>query len=121
MGVEKDRSACETCSRLDLCGRCILVVGGRHQHVSHLRRMVEDHNGSFIHHDGGTEESMSKLAGMFGRADAVLFPVKCVSHAAQNKVKDLCRRHAKPFVPLRSSGMGAYLEALETLTSERSA
>jgi hypothetical protein len=107
------------CPKLDLCGRCILVVGGRHQHVAHLRRMVEDLNGSFVHHDGGTEQSMEKLASLFGRADAVLFPVKCISHAAQSKVKTLCRRHDKPFVPLRKSGMEAYVEALESLTRAR--
>ncbi|MTJ80608.1 MAG: DUF2325 domain-containing protein [Telmatospirillum sp.] len=107
------------CPKLDLCGRCILVVGGRHQHVSHLRRMVEEYNGSFVHHDGGTEQSMDKLANLFGRADAVLFPVKCVSHAAQSKVKTLCRRYDKPFVPLRKSGMEAYVEALETLAGGR--
>lgn len=107
---------CEApCGRLDLCGRCILVVGGRHQHVSHLRRMVEECNGSFVHHDGGTEESMAKLSGLAGRADAVLFPVKCVSHAAQSKVKKLCRQWNKPFVPLRKSGMEAYIEALQSL------
>lgn len=116
----KDRAAADgVCPKLDLCGRCILVVGGRHQHVSHLRRMVEEYNGSFVHHDGGTEQSMDKLANLFGRADAVLFPVKCVSHAAQSKVKTLCRRYDKPFVPLRKSGMEAYVEALETLAGGR--
>ena len=100
---------------VDLCGRCILVVGGRHQHVSHLRRAVEACNGCFIHHDGGTEESIAKLCNLASRADAVLFPVKCVSHAAQDTVKKLCRRSDKPFVPLRSSGVEAFLQALHAL------
>ncbi|MDR3436572.1 DUF2325 domain-containing protein [Telmatospirillum sp.] len=111
----KQASGDRVCPKFDLCGRCVLVVGGRHQHVSHLRRMVEEFNGCFVHHDGGTEESMGKLTNLFGRADVVLFPVKCVSHAAQSKVKSLCRRYDKPFIPLRKSGMEAYIEALENL------
>jgi hypothetical protein len=117
--VANDGKADRLCPRFDLCGRCILVVGGRHQHVSHLRQMVENFNGCFVHHDGGTEQSIGKLSNLFGRADAVLFPVKCVSHAAQNKVKSLCRRYDKPFVPLRRSGMEAYIEALESLAGGR--
>lgn len=106
------------CRRVDLCGRCILVVGGRHQHVSHLRRVVEECNGCFVHHDGGTEQSMAKLCSMADRADAILFPVKCVSHAAQDKVKKLCRRADKPFVPLRSSGMETFIQALADLARQ---
>ncbi|PKU25479.1 DUF2325 domain-containing protein [Telmatospirillum siberiense] len=103
------------CAKLDLCGRCILFVGGRHQQMTHVRRLVEDCNGVFSHHDGGVEESMSRLHGLFGQADAVLFPVDCVSHSAQNAVKQLCRQWQKPFVPVRRSGLAAYLAALETV------
>jgi hypothetical protein len=99
----------------DLSGRLILYVGGRHQHVSHLRRIVEAHNGAFVHHDGGVEQSLDKLHSQLERADAVLFPVGCVSHAAQSKVKSLCRRFDKPFRPLRSTGIGAILAALDSV------
>ncbi len=102
----------------DLYGRRILFVGGRNQHVSHLRRMVEHHNGFFEHHDGGVEESMGRLASLLERADAVLFPVRCVSHAAQSKVKSLCRRWAKPYRPLRSTGMDAIVQALESVAAD---
>ncbi|KIM00335.1 Membrane protein involved in colicin uptake [Paramagnetospirillum magnetotacticum MS-1] len=101
----------------DLSGRLILYVGGRHQHVAHLRRLVEERGGGFVHHDGGVEQSMTKLANHLERADAVLFPVGCVSHQAQSKVKDLCRRFEKPFKPLRSTGIGAITQALESLTT----
>jgi hypothetical protein len=104
-------------SELDLSGRLILYVGGRHQHVAHLRRIVEDHNGAFVHHDGGVEQSMAKLSNQLERADAVLFPVGCVSHQAQSKVKSLCRRFDKPFKPLRSTGIGAITQALESLSA----
>ena len=102
-------------AELNLSGRLILYVGGRHQHVAHLRRIVEDHNGAFVHHDGGVEQSMAKLSNQLERADAVLFPVGCVSHQAQSKVKSLCRRFDKPFKPLRSTGIGAITEALASV------
>ncbi|OAN51249.1 hypothetical protein A6A04_16460 [Paramagnetospirillum marisnigri] len=102
-------------SEIDLSGRLILYVGGRHQHVAHLRRIIEEKGGAFVHHDGGVEQSMTKLSNQLERADAVLFPVGCVSHQAQSKVKSLCRRFDKPFRPLRSTGIGAITEALASV------
>jgi len=106
-----------TPSAPDLSGRLILYVGGRHQHVSHLRRIIESHNGAFVHHDGGVEQSLSKLSAQLERADAVLFPVGCVSHAAQDRVKSLCRRFDKPFRPLRSTGIAAIVAALDSVAA----
>ncbi len=103
------------CGRPDLCGRCILFVGGRSGHVQHLRRVVEECNGTLVHHDGGFEESMGRLAGLLSQADAVMFPVDCVSHMAHDQLKRLCRRWDKPFVPVRRSGMGAFMRALEAI------
>jgi hypothetical protein len=107
--AECDRS----CGRPDLCGRCILYVGGRAGHVQHLRRIVEECNGTLVHHDGGFEESMGRLTGLLGAADTVMFPVDCVSHMAHDQVKRLCKRLDKPFVPVRRSGLGAFMRALE--------
>lgn len=103
------------CARLDLCGRCILFVGGRNQHLPHFRRLVEEAGGTFAHHDGGFEDNMGRLHSLFGRADAVLFPVDSVSHGAHDEVKRLCRRWEKPFVPVRRSGLGAFIRALGTV------
>lgn len=115
-GAQGEDGACDpACAKLDLCGRCILFVGGRNQHVPHLRRMVEDLNGVFAHHDGGREESLGLLPGMVGRADAVLFAVADISHAAQDELKRHCRRQERPFLPVRRSGLGAYLSALQAL------
>ena len=90
----------------DLNNRTIPYIGGRLQAVAHFKRLVEACNGSFSHHDGGMEESMGRLKSLFGRADAVIFPVDCVSHAALAEIKRLCRRWNKPpaaapFRPLR--------------------
>jgi hypothetical protein len=69
-----------------------------------------------LFHDGGIEDRHRLLAGMVSRADVVMFPVDCVSHEAALAVKRLCGNAAKPFVPLRSSGVSSFLAALEHLT-----
>ena len=99
---------------MDLSGHRILLVGGRRAHASHLRQLVTSYNGHFIHHDGGMEDSLHLLPGLFARADAVLFPVSCISHSAQSELKKQCRQRNIPFLPLRSSGVGAFVRALQT-------
>lgn len=116
---EADEDGCRDCGRLDLCGRCILVVGGRDRQVHHFRRLVESCNGTFAHHDGGLEESLHRLPALCGGADAVVCPVDCVSHQAHDAVKRLCRRWDKPFVPMRRSGLGALALALESIATAR--
>ena len=100
-----------------LNGRCILVVGGRHKHVRHFRQMVEDMHGTFLHHDGGVETSLTRLMGLCSRADAVLFPVDCNSHNALDAVKQVCKRNQKRFIPMRRTGSGAFAQALQSAIS----
>ncbi len=76
--------------------------------------MTERAGGSLLHHDGGIEDSHALLPGLIGRADAVLFPVDCVSHAAMATIKRLCGQTARPFLPLRSRGLGTFVAALRT-------
>jgi hypothetical protein len=103
-----------TAGDMDLRGRCILFIGGRQSHLAHLRQLVEDRNGQFACHDGGVDESMKRLSALCSRADIVMFPVDCVSHGAQATVKRLCRRWEKPFLAVRRSGCGAFLQALRS-------
>jgi hypothetical protein len=104
-----DADACA----FNLDGRCILYVGGRSNYVCRLRALVERWNGELLYHDGGLEKSLDELAGSVVRADAVVFPTDCVSHSAANKVKRLCRQTMKPFVPLRSSGVGSFVAGVQ--------
>ncbi|MBC7953786.1 MAG: DUF2325 domain-containing protein [Rhodospirillaceae bacterium] len=99
---------------LSLDGRRILVVGGRTRHISHYRRAVEALRGQFLHHDGGVEDNLDRLGGLFGRADAVVMPVDCVSHAAQSLAKRLCKQSGKRFIPVPRSGAGAFQRALQS-------
>jgi hypothetical protein len=96
-------------------GRCVLYVGGRCQLLPHLRARAEACNACLLHHDGGQEETMHSLGGLVDRADVVFCPIDCVSHQACLKVKSLCRRRAKPFVPLRSSSATCFFQAMKVL------
>lgn len=107
--------------RPDLGRRSILYVGGRTQGVAHFRTLVEACNGCFHHHDGGREKGIARLKTLFGKADAVVFPVDCVSHSALAEIKKLCRRLNKPYLPMRRSGRATLMRALRSLTERTAA
>jgi Uncharacterized protein conserved in bacteria (DUF2325) len=96
----------------NLCGRCLLYVGGRPQTVCQLRALVMGLNGRLLHHDGGIEQSSARLGELVRQADQVFFPVNCVSHGAMDYVKKLCESHGKPMVPLRTAGVTAFMRAI---------
>lgn len=106
-------SNCKGCPSLDLCGRCVLYVGGQHSLIPHYKNIVEGCGGIFIHHDGGKEDQRVKLGKMLSRADAVICPVNCVSHDACLRAKKLCKSQIKPFIPMRSSGLSSLARGLE--------
>jgi len=90
----------------------LLYVGGKQAQIGHLRALAERSGALFLHHDGGIEERSGLLQGLISRADAVLFPVDCISHAAMSQVKRTCRQSGKPFVPLRGGGLAPFCAAL---------
>ena len=96
----------------NLEGVRLLYVGGRPAQIPRIRAFVEAAQGEFLHHDGGVEERKGLLAGMVGRADAVFFPVDCISHEASGNLKRLCRQAAKPYLPLRSASLTSFIAAL---------
>jgi len=113
LACSQERPFADEIDSLDLNGKCLLYVGGRQKTVCRLRNLVEDLNGKFIYHDGGVERSMKELASAVTRADAVVFPVDCISHGAANKVKRLCQQSFKPFITLRTSGIGSLIAGLK--------
>ena len=58
------------------------------------------------------EERKGLLAGIVSRADAVFFPVDCVSHDTVAVVKRLCRQTGKPYLPLRSASLTSFIAAV---------
>jgi hypothetical protein len=112
-----DAPAAGDCPGPDLCGRRVLYVGGRNRQVAHFRALVERHRGEFLHHDGGLSENAARLTAMIRSADAVLCPVDCVSHDAALRIKRLCKRAAKRFVPLRSASLACFQEGLRRVAA----
>ena len=106
---EADGTAGKTIRRL---GVTLLYVGGRQAQIGHLRALAERSGAVFLHHDGGVEERGGLLPGLVSRADAVLFPVDCISHAAMLLVKRLCQQTGKPFRAVARRGPGAVLRQL---------
>jgi hypothetical protein len=90
----------------------LLYVGGRQAQIVRLRAFAERSGALFLHHDGGIEERGGLLQGLISRADAVLFPVDCISHAAMSLIKRTCRQCDKPFLPLRGAGLAPFCAAL---------
>lgn len=97
----------------DLRGRRILCVGGRHRLIDQYRELVARCNGRFEHHDGGVEDNRQRLESMLSAADAVVCAADCISHDAYYRLKRFCKRHAKPHVFLRSSGISTFARALD--------
>jgi hypothetical protein len=91
----------------------LLYVGGRPAQIGHLRALAERFGAALLHHDGGVEERSGLLPGLVSRADTVLFPVDCISHAAMLAIKRLCRQIGKPLVPLRSAGLAPFCAYLK--------
>jgi hypothetical protein len=95
-----------------LKGARLLYVGGRTGHIQQMRALVEGANAELLHHDGGQEERKGLLAGLVSRADAVFFPVDCISHDATSVLKRLCRQAGKPYFPLRSVSLTSFIAGL---------
>jgi hypothetical protein len=96
-------------------GRQLLYVGGRRHLLPHLKARAEACAACLLHHDGGKEETLKALDGLIDQADVVFCPIDCVSHQACLRAKLLCRRQAKPFVPLRSSSATCFHRTIGAL------
>jgi len=94
-------------------GKRLLYLGGRRGALEQLRAIAARTEMEFIYHDGGIEDGFQRIEGLIARCDAVFCPVDCISHGACQHAKELCRRHCKSFVALRSSGGGSFERALE--------
>lgn len=104
------------CPNMDLCGRCILFVGGRTGLCNHFRHLVEQYNGHFIYHDGGREDSSFKLDSTLSQADAVLCPLDCISHKAMNRIKRHCAHNIKQLVMMPRASLSAFVKGLNEVT-----
>lgn len=99
----------------NLCGQCVLYVGGKTNLIPFYRELVEVNSGIFIHHDGGTEKSTQDLQQSLSKADVVVFPASCISHDAYWKIKRVCKKQQKPYQYLKSSGLYSLSNMLDKI------
>jgi hypothetical protein len=104
-----------------LAGKRLLYVGGRPKHIEQLRLIAMRLGGTLLSHDGGIEDSSALLPGLVSQANAVLFPVDCISHQAAIQVKRLCLAAGKPFKPLRTASIASFLAAAGALGTQAAA
>jgi hypothetical protein len=101
-----------TCPSFDLCKKRILLVGGITRMESLYRELVENSGGVFEYHDGYMKKGVKKLENRLKRADVVVCPVSCNSHAACSIVKNLAKKHNKTVHMLANSSLSAVSLAL---------
>ncbi len=120
LACENNEAACDgQCNDCEnrAAGRCVLCVGGRTTLLSQYRALAERLGIRLVHHDGGQEESLSRLPDLINGADAVLCPTDCVSHAAYYKLKQHCKRTGKPCLLFKGAGVSGFAVALARLAT----
>lgn len=100
-----------------LSAQSILCVGGRPHVIPIFRDEIERAGGHFLHHDGGTEESPTKLDATLAAADLVICQTGCISHDAYWRVKHHCKRTGKRCVFVDTPSKAALTRALQDLAS----
>ncbi|WP_161493273.1 DUF2325 domain-containing protein [Zoogloea sp. LCSB751] len=109
--ITADGDACAACEHA-LGARCVLYVGGRAALLAQYRQLAERLGITLIHHDGGQEESLSRLPELIRSADAVMCPTDHISHNAYYHVKAHCKRVGKPCLFYRGGGISGFAVAM---------
>ncbi len=115
-GIVDQISELNTCSpacpAFDLCRKRILIVGGITRMKSLYRQLIEGAGGVFEYHDGYMKNGVKGLEGRLKRADVVLCPVNCNSHAACSMVKNLGKKHNKSVHMLAQFSLNAVSQVI---------
>lgn len=112
----RDRGTAAPRARLQ--GVRVLYVGGRTSLVPHYRAVVEGQGGSFVHHDGGVEQSCAQLESLVNGAQLVVCPVDAISHSSWLRIKRACKHRTRSFLPVRTSSMASLVSAIRRNTPE---
>ena len=83
------------------------------------RRLIEDSGGIFEYHDGYMKKGAKMLENRLLRADMVLCPVNCNSHAACTMVKNLAKKHNKPLHMLANSSLSTVSQVIRGNADKR--
>ncbi len=108
----------KSCPSFDLCRKRVLIVGGLSKMQSLYRELVENSGGIFEYHDGDVKGGIKNLENSFRRADIVLCPVNCNSHAACSLVKHMGKKLNKSVRMLPGSGLNAIFRGIQTSDAE---
>jgi hypothetical protein len=100
------------CPAYDLCKKRVLLVGGITRMASLYRDLIESSGGLFDYHDGYLKKGARQLETCLKRADVVLCPVNCNSHAACSVVKNVAKKHQKTVHMLHNSSLNAISQAI---------
>jgi Uncharacterized protein conserved in bacteria (DUF2325) len=114
-GTCRERDECP--AGINLCGCCILFVGGGTRQCAHFHALVERQNGRFVHYDGKLNGERPPLGTLLPQADAVFCSLDSVSHDAADRVRQFCSRHKKRLVMLPSASLAAFTRGLNELTA----
>lgn len=99
-----------------ILGKSFLYVGGLPHTAGNIQKMINKMGGELIHHDGGNGKlAMSSLANLVAHADAVFVPMDNVSHHSALEAKKLCKQLQRQFIPMKSSGVASFTNALTLL------
>jgi hypothetical protein len=112
-GMREEGKCDPLCPACDLCRKRVLIVGGIDRMETLYRRLVEGNGGIFDHHDGKVRGGSRQLEERFRRADVVLCPVSCNSHAACLLVKNLGKKYDKPVRMLDNHSVTSMARAME--------
>ncbi|KQC10381.1 MAG: hypothetical protein APR62_01890 [Smithella sp. SDB] len=113
IGILLNKTRCsENCPSFNLCRKRILIVGGIARMESQYRRIIEEGGGVLEYHEGNIKGGTRQLENSLRRADIVLCPVNCNSHAACSIVKNMGKKHKKPVHMLPNFSLSAITQAL---------
>ena len=99
----------------DLCGRCILYVGGYVANYQRIKEVIKNNQGKILFHDGGHENNETQLSALLPKADIVMIPIEKVSHHAALKVKRYCKTNNTQVMFLRSASVSSVITTLTKL------
>ena len=101
------------CPSFDLCKKRVLIVGGIKRMACLYRELIESKGGIFEYHDGYMKNGVRDLESRLKRADIILCPVNCNSHAACTLVKQLGKKYQKPVQMLSGFGLNKIIKNIQ--------
>ncbi len=111
-GFCKTNRCDSNCPSFDLCKKRVLIVGGATRMEALYKDLIENNGGIFEYHDGYMKKGSKNLENLLKRADLVLCPLSCNSHAACSVVKNLGKKYNKPIHMMTNFSLNAVAQVI---------